>query len=158
METVASPSSSGFEGRIVSYRRLRNLFLLGYALNIVLWFVPAITMRVGTFLGVGGEDKTFSMFSLVRLISQQGKLGLTIFFVSVFASNIVFIVLALALPRRWVFLTASSVAAFLILLGLFSGSSEQAQYFLIPRLLGWAASLLTLIGFFIRPPMAARDA
>lgn len=137
------------------YYRLRALFLLGYALNILLWFVPMARMKVGGFLAFGAEEKTFSMLSMVRLLSQQGALGMTLFLVAVFASNIVFIVLALALPRRWVFLTASSVAAFFILLNLFSGSNEQTTYFLVPKVLGWIASLLTLLGFAIKPPGGA---
>ena len=156
MSTFPSPSSSDFHGWSSVHRRLRNFFILGYALNIILWFVPAVTMRVGTLLGFGGEEKTLSMFSMVRLISQQHNLGLTIFLVGVFAGNIVFIALALAHPRRWVFITASSVAAFFILLNLFSGSNEQIHYLLVPRVLGWCATLLTLTGFVIKPPVGVR--
>ncbi len=135
-----------------TFRTLRALFLAGYVLNIILWFVPSFKASIGGFMGMGGEERVLSMFSMVQLASQQGNMGLTIFMVLIFASNIVFIALALALPRRWVFITASSVAAFFILLNLFSGSNEQVTYFLVPRVLGWAASLLTLVGFLMRPP------
>ena len=151
-------ASAGSGATRSTFRTLRALFLAGYVLNIILWFVPATF--VGFFAGCGSSGGFLvSMFSIVRLLSQQGNLGATIFFVLIFVSNIVFIALALALPRRWVFLTASSVAAFFILQGgligllrLFSASDEQMTYFLVFRVLQWVASLLTLLGFFMKPP------
>ena len=124
-----------------NYRTLRTLFIIGYAINIALWFVPEYRVN----------KSVLTLFSLVRSISQVSP-GWTMFYVLVFASNIVFIILALASPRRWIFLTASSVAAFFLLYGLFSGSNEQIEYLLIPRILGYIAALITLTGFLIRPP------
>ena len=134
-------ASAGSGATRSTFRTLRALFLAGYVLNIILWFVPAVKTTAGLL----------SMFSIVRLLSQQGDLG-AYYYVLIFASNIVFIALALALPRRLVFFTASSVAAFFILLDLFSASDYQMTYFLAPRVLQWVASLLTLLGFFMKPP------
>ena len=148
MSTVPSTSSSGTPSASNLYHLLRNLFLLGYVLNIVLWFIP--TMRVG-------EQPALSAFSLVRLVSQLGNWGATILLVLVFASNVAFVVLALAYPRRWVFIVASSVASFLILLNLFSASNPEMHNLIIPRVLQWCAEFLTLTGFFIKPPTDLRS-
>lgn len=130
------------------FRTLMTLFLSGYVLQIILWFVPTVEMSFGGFMG---EEGALSMFSFVRLRSQQGNVGFTFFAALLFASNIVVIALALALPHRWVFISASSVSAFGILLSLFSGSNDQMTYLLVPLVLAWVAKLLTLLGFFIKP-------
>ncbi|HEY7214235.1 MAG TPA: hypothetical protein VIC28_06365, partial [Thermoanaerobaculia bacterium] len=139
---------------LMRYGMLRRLFVLGYSMNIVLWFVPAFRMKVGGDLGFGAEDKVFSMLSMVRLISQTSP-GWTLFFVVTFASNIVFLVLAFAYPKRWLFIIGASIAAPFMLWGFFSGENPDIHQFLVPRLLGYVATALTLIGFFIRPPVQA---
>ncbi len=143
---------------IAHYETLRRFFLLGYAMNIVLWFVPAVKARVGGFFGFGGKEELLSMFSFARMVSQ-GSPGLAMFLVLVFASNIVFIVLALKYPKRWIFLAGSSLAAFFLLLDVFSSNSnDQVRYLLLPRLLDWAATALTLTGFLIKPPALGGEA
>lgn len=135
---------------------LRRLFILGYSMNIVLWFIPSVVIRgnVGGFLWPAQPDRLLSMFSLVRLISQENPL-LTLFFVLVFASNIAFIVLAIKVPKRWVFLTAAILSSLFLLLGLFSATPEDIYYIPFTRNLGYIAAALTLVGFVITPVAAA---
>ena len=100
-----------------------------------------------------GDRGTFSRFDLwFGTFSLPGDLDLLLIFALVFASNFVFIALALALPRRWVFITASSVSVFLISFSFFSIHTAHSMYILVPRVLQGVASLLTLLGFFIKPP------
>jgi hypothetical protein len=135
------------------YNLLRRLFVLGYAMNIVLWFVPTYQGRLGGFVsGSSAEDSVYSTFLLVRILSQTSP-GWTLFFVVSFALNIVFIVLAFSWPKRWLFLTASSVSAFFVLWGLFSSGNPNLHSFLLPLLLGYIASAMTMVGFFIKPPV-----
>ena len=140
------------------FRTLRALFITGYVLNIILWFVPSERFSF---------EITLSRFDYVRtsLQSDYGLVGylyllfdqLLIVEVLIFASNFVFLALALALPRRWVFITASSVAVWILLFATFDAyfvaySGMYVDYILVPRVLLGVASLLTLLGFFIKPP------
>jgi hypothetical protein len=137
-------------GNVERYRMLRFLFVLGYVLNIILWFLPY--GRVSSELGqAGGGGKMFSTLDLVRLLSQTSP-GWTLFFVLVFTSNILFIVLALIRPKRWIFLVASSLAGIFFIWNLFSATPQGIEYLFIPRLLSYVASCLTLLGFLVNPP------
>ena len=106
------------------YGMLRRLFVLGYTMNIVLWFVPAFRIEIGPW--GGAED--FSILSMARLYSQTG-LGWILFFVVTFASNVVFLVLAFSHPRRWTFITASSIVAPYILWRSFSARIQRSTNF-----------------------------
>ena len=160
MENMATTGSGSTESK---FRTLRALFITGYVLNIILWFVPSVR-----YFGPGleGTESRFEGF----LGSLSLGMSVVVFDqVLIFASNFVFIALALALPRRWVFITASSVAALFIVVNLISlmgcpfsvlgtrysvlgGSHCTMTYILVPRVLQGVASLLTLLGFFIKPP------
>lgn len=136
------------------YLMLRRLFILGYAMNIALWFIPSVVIRgnAAGFFAPAQPDRTLSMFSLVRLTSQENPF-LTLFFVLVFASNIAFIVLAIKMQKRWVFLTGAILSAIFLLWGLFSSAAAPENVYYIPliRYLGYIASALILVGFVIGP-------
>lgn len=137
------------------YAMLRRLFVLGYAMNIILWFVPTMRMKVGGILGVGAQEDVYSVLTLVQRISQTSP-GWHLFFVLTFASNILFIVLAVAYARRWIFITGASVATLFLLWGLFSTDAPGVEGFLLPRILGYVATALTLTGFVVVPSSRSR--
>lgn len=132
------------------YQVLRSLFIVGYVMNFALWFAPIIRMKVGGIIGIGAEVRSFSMFSLITAISSTNP-GQTFLAVLVFASDILFIVLAITYPRRWIFILASSVGVLVLLYSLFI-VKLPGMHFLLPQVLGYVAAALTLTGFLIRPP------
>src|SRR5437667_12507513 len=89
-ETTTTPTVS----LSLSYRNLRLAFLAGFALNILLTFVPSMKVKVGGLIGVGGEEKTLSALNAIRLISQAGQFGVALLFVLFFCITVAFLVLA----------------------------------------------------------------
>jgi hypothetical protein len=71
---IENLAGAGSGSRESTFRTLRALFLAGYVMDLILWFVPRWKMNVGGLMSMGGEERTFSMFSMVRLLSQQGNL------------------------------------------------------------------------------------
>lgn len=138
------------------YGFLRTLFILGLLTNLALTFVPSMQMRAGGFLGFGGEEKLLSSYNMIQMLFNQGQVGLGIFLVGLFAVNIALAVLALTNPKRWVFVTAACITAFSLLLNLFSGSNESVKILSTPKTIGYIASALMLLGFFIKPPIQNR--
>lgn len=141
------PSSSSSK-----YRSYRRVFIGGFALSILLWFVPSVTMKVGGFLGVGGEEKTLSVLDVVRMLFRAGHLGFAFFLVLLFCISAAFLVLAIKYPRRWVFVAGSSYAVFGIILDVFSGSGTDVHYIYLPKAMGYLATAMTLVGFWCKPP------
>ena len=129
------------------FRMLKSLFVLGFFMNIVLNFVPLLQLKVR------GDLITHSALSLIRTISGTNP-GLTFVLVLIFASNILFIALAFAYPKRFIFIVASSFTVIMLIWNFFQGTNPNVIIFLLPQVLGYIANALTLIGFFIKPPIA----
>ena len=149
MNETQNPPTVSFSA---TYRNLRALFIAGFALNAILFFVPALKAKVGGFLGFGGEERTFSVLTLTREIIQAGHLGLGLFFVIIFCIAVAFVVLAIKYPRRWLFITGACYTIVWFIFALFSGSGKDTEELFLPKLLGYVASALTLSGFWVRPP------
>jgi len=155
MSTIKSSDTSLM---ITRYTNLKRVFIFGYALKIVLWFLPAVKVSPESFISIWGDDKILSMFSFVRLLSKW-SFDLTMLMVLVFASNIVFIILAFKHPKRWIFLTGSSFTVFFLLMDMFSTSSNhQVHYLILPKILGYVTDAMTLTGFLIKPPLQEKEA
>ncbi len=139
----------------LTYRNLRALFIAGFALNALIFFLPAFKVKVGSVLGMGGEVRTFSALTLTREVIQAGHIGVGLFFVIVFCIAVAFVVVAIKYPRRWVFITGACYTVFWLIFGFFSGENKDTQQLFLPQLLGYIASAMTLAGFWIRPPTQA---
>jgi len=139
---------------------LRFLFVCGFALETVLTFVPK--MQEKNFLGsMLGESKlnSVSSYNQIQQIFQAGDFFTGLFAVtSLFTIGIAFIVLAFAYPKRWIFITGSSYAAYWILVALFIPGRGDAEYFIFYIILGYVANALKLSGFFVRPTVNNSEA
>ncbi len=124
-----------------SYEFLRIIFILGCIFNIGITFVPSVK--------VGGE--LMSAFDAIRLAFQMGS-GLAVLYVLFFAAWIAFLLLAMVHQKRWVFVTGASVAAFSLLLNLFSPTNPIVEVLLVPRLVDYVAGVFMLFGFIAKPP------
>lgn len=132
------------------YQLIQRLFILGCVLNILLTFVPsAIVTTPGFFTH---EEQLMSNFDAIRLAAQRGQGALGVLFVLIFAAYIAFAVLAIVQQKRWVFITGASVAAFIVLLDLFSPGNPNVEYLVKPRLIGYVATLFMLSGYLAKPP------
>lgn len=138
-----------------SYRNLRALFVVGFALDAAMVFVPSFRMKVGGFMGMGGEERSLSVLDAIRLAFANGQFGIGMFFVLCFCAAVAFAVLAVKFPRRWVFVAGSCFAAFMTVLSIFMGSGDDAHThrYLLPRLIGYVCAVLQLVGFWVRPPI-----
>jgi hypothetical protein len=130
------------------------MFVAGFGLDALLFFVPYYHARVGGFLGIGAQQRSFSILELIQLTFANGREGQGLFSVLVFCSMIVFAVLGIKHARRWVFLSGACLSAFFLILALFRGASSGLEPYFLPRLLDFAASGMQLTGFWINPPTA----
>jgi hypothetical protein len=132
------------DGPVVSvslgYRNLRALFIVGFVLEIILTFVPCH----------GADGRSFSDFESIRWAFQQGRDGLAFLSVSMFCFAVACAALAIAYPRRWVFIAGACFAAFNLILELFSGSNGNVYF--LPQLLDYVATAMMITGFWIKPP------
>ena len=116
-------------------------------------FVPYAS--VSTLTG----QQLMSGFDALKLLSQSGNLAHFLFYLVLnVVSPILWMVLAITHPKQLVFLAGASVAAFGELFNLFSGPNPDVQYFLLTQILGYAASLLVMVGFVTRPSGAMPSA
>jgi len=145
-ETV-TPNSSQSK----TFQLLRILFICGCLMGIVLTFVPGIEITHRDMFGEEVQKKTYSSYEVTRLLGERQKVGWQLFYVILFALNIVFVILAIRYPKRWVFISGASIAAFFLLWDFFTPSKEGIEYLLIPRILGYISSAFVLLGFFVKP-------
>jgi len=141
---------------LFTYNLLRILFVCGYSIQIILTFVPSIHMKVGGFLGYGGEERVLSLYDMIQLIFPENP-GVALLMVTIFATWVAFVVLALTYPKRWVFLTGAILVAFFFLVNIFTPGQEGQEgieYFVIQRILSFIGSILCLSGFLVKPPKA----
>ena len=136
----------------LAYQALRALFVGGFALDIVLMFVPSIEVTTAGFLGFGGTVISMSGLDVIRRLFQSGEVGLAMLLVLLFCAQVAFLILAMKYPKRWVFVAGSCFAVFLVILGLFAGSSDNVEEYFVPRVLSYVATALQLAGFWVKPP------
>jgi hypothetical protein len=135
-----------------TFQLLRILFICGFLMSIGLTFVPRIEITQQGMFGIGEVQKeTYSMYGLVRLLGERQEVGWQLFYVILFALQIVFVILAIKYPKRWVFISGASISAFLLLWDFFTPSREDIEYLLIPRVLDYISSAFVLLGFFAKP-------
>jgi hypothetical protein len=135
----------------ITHSRLRVMFIAGFWLHVVLTFVPAYGARVGGFLGIGAQERSFSLLEVIRLAFANGKEGVGLLNVLWFCSMVAFAVLGMKQPQRWVFLGGACVTSFFLVLNFFSGSAAGVELYLLPHVLGFIASGMQLSGFWIKP-------
>lgn len=150
MNKESNPPQEGFS---LTYRSLSILFIAGFTIQAVLWFVPAAKVTVGGLIGQGGQELSLSNLDAVRLLIQSGQVGLGILFVTFFCITVAFVALAMKYPRRWVFIAGSCFEFFGMVLNFFSGSNPNVQHYLLPQLLGYVAAAMVLTGLWIKPPI-----
>lgn len=142
--------------RATHFQLLRQLFIAGYAIALILFFVPSIeiTSRTHTSLFSAPETSTdsYSTFEITRLLGKKGEMGLQLFVVASFAISAALLILAITYPKRWVFITGASMTAFFLLWNLFSAPDEHVKALFLPAIVGYISSGLALLGFFVRPP------
>jgi len=138
-----------------SYKVWHSLFILGCIFNIGLTFVPSMRVKVAGFFTV--EEKLISNLQLVQLAFQTGHTGLGLLAVLFFAAWVAFLVMAIVYQKSWVFIAGASLSALSLLLGLFSVSSGNVEYLLIPRIIVYVADVFMLSGFIAKPPVAAAE-
>ena len=131
---------------------LRIAFIVGCSLHVILTFAPAYSAKVGGFLGIGAEDRSFSTFDAIRaaLATNAGEMA-GLIGVIWFCSVLGFALLAMKRPRRWVFLAGACVASFFLILSMFAGAPPNVRVYLLPQLLRLSASLMEMTGFWIAP-------
>jgi hypothetical protein len=145
---------------LLTYRNLRALFIAGFVIKAILFFIPSFSMRAGGFMGRGGEERSMSRFDLSRVASPVGQSPnpyASIGTVFAFCILITFILLAVCYPRRWVFIAGACVTAIGILGGIllfFVLPNHNNHRFFFPRLLHFVATAMVLSGFWIKPNTA----
>lgn len=94
----------------------------------------------------------------IRALRQGGAPGWFFLFVAIFACDVALLVLAYAHPRRQVFLTGAVVSLFVLSISLFGGADLTTEPLTLAQVLWALGSLLQMVGFFIRPPLAPERA
>src|SRR2546427_11751757 len=90
------------------FRILNFAFVLGCAMNILLWFLPDMKVWTTDFVGTRFEEEAISQFHCVQMVSREAQAWVPIMYTLIFSRNIVFLALAIFRPRRWVYLTGAS--------------------------------------------------
>jgi hypothetical protein len=145
------------------YQLLRIIFIAGFALSVIMTFVPSleVTENLPQAFGVFGNQFLRPRKGLVseKDVIESGFqrnpiIGMFYFGILVFNIGMIFI--PWKFPKRWIFLTGAAVACFLFLLSLMTTPIDTnaftIQYLLLPSILGWIALFAKVTGFFIYPP------
>jgi len=139
----------------VSFRNLRTIFIVGFLIEVVLWFVPAGVLETTGFLGLQIQRQVVSALDIVRMLFQLQKEGFGFLYVLFFCAELAFLVLAIFYARRWVFVAGACFVAFLLILDIFTGSSQNFHPYFLSRAVGYLAAAMALTGFWIRPQRTA---
>lgn len=131
------------------YPFLRGVFVAGNLLMIVLCLVPSISFDL-----IGLPEGPVSAVYVLReleLINPAEQFGLWLLCILQFLTPVVFLALALAHPRRWVFLVGAIVTCCWGLMGLLTSTPEYVTYVSQAEFLGWVATIMVLSGLFAFP-------
>jgi len=121
-------------------KKLRVLFILGWVIMTISIFIPYKT----------SEHGKVSAFDEVQILFRENP-GDAFIVVVISAISIVYFLLTVRNPKRWVFLSGAIIAAFFLLLDLNTPAAEGEKLFLIPRIVDYIAYIFVLTGFFIKP-------
>jgi hypothetical protein len=134
------------------YEHPRVIFIAGFMLEILLWFIP--TISITTDLGA----ISISSFRIARSLFLYGQNGAGLLVIFPLFVSVVILVLAMKYPRRWVFICGACFAVLVILWGVSHGSADLEMgmdVYFAPRILSYVGSVMGLIGFIVKPPLAA---
>ena len=126
------------------YKNLQAVFFFGFALSVVLFFVPCAETNV----------MVLSLFDCTRLCLQNNvNLGLGSLLFFSFCSSLTFAVLTIQHPRRWVFIAGACYTSFWLLYDWFlSGPDDgSVKVYVLWNVFQYASSAMILTGFWIRP-------
>ncbi len=138
-----------------AYRILRPLFVAGYALSTVLYFIPWYTPTgdvLKAWLATGGVERHLSSFDLCRLLVSTGDVQSGAFYMSLSAIEVVLMLLAVWHPRRWVFLAGACEQVYTLIAFLRRPTANDLPHPLFSVFLYYAVWGMGFTGFFIRPP------
>lgn len=134
---------------------LRGIFAAGHVINVLLFFVPVLSITRAT---EGGQEAVWvSCRDLVSLSLQSGTgVGVAAFFIGSLFADIAFAVLACLKPLRGVFLAGAIMGVIGFCLALIGGPSspEPGVVFAVHPLatiIGVLCSVAAMIGFVIKP-------
>ena len=137
-------------------KTLRLLFIIGFGISIVLFFVPYKRVnptRTDRLEGmVTGRAPIEGVVSPIEELRHDPAAAL--FGAILLSVYIAFFVLAIVYPKRWVFLAGAIYMSFSLLLALFVSPSENEHVFLIPNILSILSTILGLSGYFVKPEKA----
>jgi hypothetical protein len=141
---------------LIYYRVLRVIFISGFAVSIVLTFIPSIEVASAPpVFGFGNQFLKSELLSdkdiIGKLLQENAIVGL--FFVFLFMAQVAILVLAIKYPKRWVFIAGVSLTCLTITLWLFSTTPQSTTTLVIPAVFSWLATFAKLTGFFIHPPV-----
>lgn len=135
---------------------LRGIFAAGHAIDVLLFFVPVLSISHNSIFSEGTIWLSFQ--NLVSMSLQSGKdLGFAAFLIGVLLINVAFVVLAYLKPLRGVFLTGAILGVIGFCLSLIGGPSspEEGIVFAMHPLaiiIGVLSSVAAMLGFIIKPP------
>ena len=138
-----------------TYCLLRPVFVAGFILSLILYFVPCYKAAgdvLKGWLSIGGVERSLSSFDLCRLLLQTGNVQWGVFYIGLSGFELALVLLALRWPRRWVFIAGSSEQLYLLVAFLLRPSSadlSQPSFFAFLNYVSWA---MCLTGFFVKPP------
>jgi len=145
---IRSQPKKGF----FSYYNLRILFIIGYSISFILNFIPSFRIK-GSFFQ---PEKLLSVRDIVKILFGNGQVALGMFSVLLVAFAIVFVILAIKYPKRWVFVSGASFGVFGLFLSLFVGTPEGVEVLVIPAVISYIANAMILSGFFIKPEVHSK--
>jgi len=125
-------------------KNLQVVFFLGFALSVVLFFVPCVETN----------DMVFSGFDVTRILLQKNvSMGTAFILFFSFCASLTFAVLAIQYPRRWVFIAGACYTSLWLLYGWFHSGSDDGspKVIFLFKLFDYASSTMILTGFWIWP-------
>ena len=144
-----------------TYRLLRPVFVAGFVLSLILYFVPCYKPAgdvLKAWLSMGGVERPLSSFDLCRLLVHTGNVQWGAFYIALSGVELALVLLALRSPRRWVFIAGSCEQLYLLIAFLLRPSSadlSQPSFFAFLNYVSWA---MCLTGFFVKPQRARMSA
>ncbi len=140
-----------------TYRLLRPVFVAGFILSLILYFVPCYKPAgdvLKAWLSMGGVERPLSSFDLCRLLVHTGNVQWGAFYIALSGVELALVLLALRRPRRWVFIAGSSEQLYLLIAFLLRPTSPDLSHPSFFAFLAYASWALCLTGFFVKPPSA----
>lgn len=139
-------------GSLFSYPVLRNLFVAGCAVNIILTFVPSAKIVQRRLFGRAvTSEELVSNFDGIQFGFQTGQTGLALLAVLIFGAWIALAVMAFVNEKRGVFIAGGIIGALTILVNLFTPDNPSVELLTLPLVLSYGADTALMLGFFSKP-------